>query len=200
MPKAVDHDLRRKQVVALAAQLIAQHGISGISFKVIADAAGASTAIVSHYFKNKRDLLSQTYRSLLDQSLEEQAVIVDRFDSNILDLAFVMLPLRTEMISAWRISIEFFSEALGDPMIQKEWESNLDKAARNYERIFERSIGKGEFPKTLNAHEAAQDLLALIRGIGTEVAVSEARWPADRQKQAVYRMLTGMGYTGPMHD
>ncbi len=200
MPKAVDHDMRRKEVVSLAAQLIARHGIGGISFKTIAEAAGASTAIVSHYFRNKRDLLQQTYRALLSASQDEQLAVVNRFDSSIFELAFILLPLREEMISAWRISIEFFAEALGDPMIRNEWEANLEAAARNYERLFERSIGRGDFPQSLNAHEAAQDLLALIRGIGTEVAVSQARWPADRQRQAVRRMLSGMGYSGPAHD
>ena len=200
MPKAVDHDARRRKVVSLAAQLIAREGIAAVSFKGIAEAAGASTAIVSHYFKNKRDLLQQTYRQLLRRSQEEQARVLGEYESTILDLAYVLLPLRPEIISAWRISIEFFSEALGDPLIKREWEANLDLAAKNYERIIERCIGKGEFPRELNAHEAAQDLLALIRGIGTEVAVSDARWPADRQRQAVWRMLAGFGYSGIFHE
>ncbi len=194
MPKAVDHDLRRREVVELAARLIGEQGIAAVSFKALAEAAGASTAIVSHYFRNKRDLLEQTYRAVLGRSIDEQARLIGRFDATVADLAYLMLPDRPEMVTAWRISIEFFAEALGDPEIRKEWEANLETAARNYERIIERSIGRGDFPTSLNAHDAAQDLLALIRGIGTEVAVSSGRWPAQRQRDAVDHMLAGMGY------
>lgn len=192
MPKTVDHDERRKSVVSLAARLIARDGIGAVSFKGIADAAGSSTAIVSHYFENKKDLLHQTYRTLLGRSKAEQDALVEIPDSGVIDLAEALLPLRPEMVGAWRISIEFFTEAMTDPEIKREWDANLQLAIEHFEILFDRMIAAGQLPTGLDGHEAAHDMLALIRGIGTEVAVSPDRWPPDRQRRAVRQMLARM--------
>lgn len=192
MPKVVDHDERRETVVSLTAKLIAKDGIGAVSFKGIADAAGSSTAIISHYFASKKDLLHHTYRSILGRSQREQAALLDSPDSGVLDLAEALLPLRPEMVSAWRISIEFFSEAMTDPEIKREWEANLESAISGFERLFDRMIADGRASPKLDSRQAAQEMLALVRGIGTEVAVSGGRWPPELQRDAVRRMLAGI--------
>jgi AcrR family transcriptional regulator len=192
MPKVVNHDERREAVVSLAAHMIAKEGIGSISFKGIADAAGASTAIVSHYFANKKELLHHTYRTLLGRSQREQAALLQSSDAGVLDLAEALLPLRPEMVSAWRISIEFFSEALTDSDIRREWEANLESAICGFEQLFDRMVADGRASPKLNSRQAAQELLALVRGIGTEVAVSAERWPPELQRDAVRRMLAGI--------
>ncbi len=197
MPKIVDHDERRDTVVSLTARVIARDGISGVSFKGIADEAGASTAIVSHYFANKQELLRHTYRTLLGRSQQEQAKLIQKRGSTVLDLAEVLLPLREEMISAWRISIEFFSEAMTDPAIKAEWEKNLTGAAAGFQILFDRMIERGEIPATVSSYEASMEMLALIRGIGTEVALCGSRWTGEAQRRAVRRMLTALKTDSP---
>lgn len=189
MPKIVDREERRDTVVSLTARVIARDGINGVSFKGIADEAGSSTAIVSHYFANMRELLHHTYRTLLSRSQLRQREVVERDGSTVLDLAEVLLPLGEESISAWRISIEFFSEAMTDQAIKVEWEKNLLIATAQFQTLFERMKARGEFPASVDGNEAAQEMLALIRGIGTEVAVCTSRWDSEAQRRAVRRML-----------
>ena len=57
MPRIVDHDARRRRVAEEAAELIAERGIDAVTFREIGERAGCSTAIVSHYFRDKRDVL-----------------------------------------------------------------------------------------------------------------------------------------------
>jgi len=57
MPLIVDHDARRREVGAIAARLIATSGLEGVTVRDVARIAGFSTAVVSHYFDNKRALL-----------------------------------------------------------------------------------------------------------------------------------------------
>ena len=61
MPRTVDRDQRRAELIARAAQLIATKGIDGLTIRSVAKAAGVSTGVVSHYFSDKRDLLQTTY-------------------------------------------------------------------------------------------------------------------------------------------
>lgn len=189
MPKIVDHQQRREQVTSVAAKVIAQDGLAAVSIKGIADAAGSSTAIVSHYFESKQDLLRQTYRTVLNQSMIEQAELLEDSAASVLALADRLLPLRPEMVGAWRISIEFFSGALTDPEIRAEWERNLVTCIRSFRILFDRMAAAGTLPAHVDTGAAAQDIVSLIRGIGTEYAVNGQRWPADRQRAAVSRLL-----------
>ena len=68
MPLIVDHEFRRKEVAAVASQLIARAGLEAVTIRDVAQAAGCSTAIVSHYFHNKRELLLFTYRYSIESA------------------------------------------------------------------------------------------------------------------------------------
>jgi AcrR family transcriptional regulator len=60
VPIQVDRDAQRQHVTDIAAQLVADEGVSALTFRRVADAAGSSTAIVSTYFSDKLDLLAAT--------------------------------------------------------------------------------------------------------------------------------------------
>ena len=57
MPKQVDHERRRRAVAAVAADLVAAEGRRALTVRNVADAAGYSTTVVSHYFDDLADLL-----------------------------------------------------------------------------------------------------------------------------------------------
>ena len=63
MPRVVDHEARRAEVAAVAADLIARRGLDGVSVRDVAAAGGYSTTVVTHYFASKRELLLHAYRS-----------------------------------------------------------------------------------------------------------------------------------------
>jgi AcrR family transcriptional regulator len=65
MPIQVDRESQREHVTSLAARLVAQEGVAAPTFRRVAEAAGSSTAIVSTYFADKRDLLLSTFRALM---------------------------------------------------------------------------------------------------------------------------------------
>ncbi|MCK9469897.1 MAG: TetR/AcrR family transcriptional regulator, partial [Porticoccaceae bacterium] len=57
MPRIVNHEERRRQVARVARDLILQCGIDNVTVREIASLAGYSTAVVSHYFRNKKELM-----------------------------------------------------------------------------------------------------------------------------------------------
>ena len=67
MPRYVDHAARRRHVAATAAELVGTHGLDALTFRNVADAAGCSTTVVTHYFADKRDLLLSTFREVADR-------------------------------------------------------------------------------------------------------------------------------------
>src|SRR4051794_27554166 len=68
MPLVVNPSQRRRDVAAVAARLVAEGGAEAVTVRAVAEAAGYSTKIVSHYFADKRALILSTYRYAADRS------------------------------------------------------------------------------------------------------------------------------------
>ena len=62
MPKIVDHELRRQELLAATWRVIARTGIIGVTTREIAREAGVSTGVLAHYFADKEELLAAALR------------------------------------------------------------------------------------------------------------------------------------------
>lgn len=70
MPKIVDHEQYRKQLLASCAALFAKHGYAGVSMKQVAQAAGVTTGTLYHYFADKEALFAALVQEMNDRDLE----------------------------------------------------------------------------------------------------------------------------------
>ncbi|MFF4417571.1 TetR/AcrR family transcriptional regulator [Streptosporangium sp. NPDC001559] len=57
MPKIVDHEQRRDELVRAVWEVISREGIEGATVRKVAEAAGVSVGGLRHYFDNQRGLL-----------------------------------------------------------------------------------------------------------------------------------------------
>ncbi|MBW0103982.1 TetR/AcrR family transcriptional regulator, partial [Pseudonocardia sp. KRD291] len=57
MPKIVDHDQRREEILDAAIRVIGTVGIDHATTRAIARESGYSTGVLSHYFEDKDELL-----------------------------------------------------------------------------------------------------------------------------------------------
>ncbi|NRQ34990.1 TetR family transcriptional regulator [Nonomuraea sp. NN258] len=58
MPKVVDHERRREELVRAVWEVISRDGIEGATVRKVAEAAGVSVGGLRHYFDSQRDLLA----------------------------------------------------------------------------------------------------------------------------------------------
>ena len=65
MPKRVDHDERRRQIVRALWRITEQGGLGAVSFREVATEAGVSVRLVQYYFGTKADLLREANRQAL---------------------------------------------------------------------------------------------------------------------------------------
>ncbi|MDO5287268.1 MAG: TetR/AcrR family transcriptional regulator [Actinomycetia bacterium] len=57
MPRVVDTEQRRSEIVMAVWAVIYQQGIEGVTYQAVAHEAGVSVGRVQHYFASKRDLV-----------------------------------------------------------------------------------------------------------------------------------------------
>ncbi len=180
MPPPVDHEARRKQVAAIAARLLAKSGLEGVTFRDIAKAAGYSTAIVSHYFRNKRELMTYIFRSAavgavakVDEELaagKPMQVCVEW-----------LLPLDEERTRDWQIWIAFWGHVANDPEMMAEQQRRAREALDLIKRVLAREYeGLDVSEQTMELR--ARRLLTMITGLATETVFDPQQWPPERQR------------------
>ncbi|WP_165492227.1 TetR/AcrR family transcriptional regulator [Egibacter rhizosphaerae] len=88
MPKIVDHEEYRAELLAGSAELFADRGFDGLTTREVADALGVSTGTIYHYFSGKRDLflrvvehMTERLTVVLTADLEQAEGPVARFDA-----------------------------------------------------------------------------------------------------------------------
>lgn len=185
MPVFVDREERRALVVAVASRLIAEAGLDAVTVRDVAEAAECSTAIVSHYFHNKRELLFLTYNSSIDRATErcEAALVAAHGDLK----AYVaeLMPLDEERVIEWKIWVAFWARAVADPEIAEVQRSCIMRTRGNILRIMCQLDAKGVFAPGADLDAAARRILTLLLGMAVQVLFDPADWPAERQHALV---------------
>ena len=114
MPKKVDHEARREELVLAAWRVIAARGIDEVTIREIARESGYSSGVLAHYFENKDDLLAHALRlshtrirKRYDAEVETP-VAADALKAILLD----NLPLDEQRDLETRIEMSFWARAL----------------------------------------------------------------------------------------
>lgn len=116
MPKVVDHDQRRIELVNATWRIIARLGIEGATMREIAAEAGFANGALKPYFGTKDDLLTFAFGHVFRQTNGR----ITRSTRGLSGLAALraycheILPLDETRVSEARIVIPFWQKALGN--------------------------------------------------------------------------------------
>ena len=181
MPVSVDHEARRRQVVAVASRLIAEEGLDAVSVRDIAEAARCSTAIVSHYFHGKRELLFLTYRSSIERGTERCEAALARSGGDLKAYIAELMPLDDERVIEWKIWLAFGARAVADPEIAEAQRDCVRRTRGNIRRIMKELDGRGALKPGLDLEDESRRILTLLMGMAVQVLFDAEDWPAARQ-------------------
>ncbi len=143
MPVFVDREERRRLVVTVASRLIAEAGLEAVTIRDVAVAAECSTAIVSHYFHNKRELLFLTYNSSIDRANERCEAAMAAADGDLKAYIGEIMPLTEEQVIEWKIWIAFWAKAISDAEIAEVQRSCILRTRGNLTRVMRELNARG---------------------------------------------------------
>src|SRR5215468_12372823 len=146
MPKIVDWDARRDEILSATWRVIARDGIAKATIRAIAREADCSRGILAHYFDDKADILG----SALVMSHRRVAARMDAGAAGLsgLDaLRVVMLealPLDEPRDLEAQIEISFWGRALGNPELRMVQNAEFDRFARRLRANLAQAREQGE--------------------------------------------------------
>jgi AcrR family transcriptional regulator len=181
MPIQVDRMSQREHVTSLAACLVAREGVAALTFRRVAEAAGSSTAIVSTYFTDKRDLLLSTFRAAASRTTVRFEAAINAGGS-LQDCLEAWLPLDEDRLTDWRVILAFWGVAVTDPELAAVQDGHVSRARARVEKLLraeraERGENAGRADSRRPPPEPerlAQQILALTLGIALQAVFEPA--------------------------
>ncbi len=190
MPKKVDHDARRLELVQASWDVLCEDGIEGVSLRRVADAANCTTGRIAHYFEGRDALLVASLRLANSQAAERMQAIADEETDPLKQLRAVLLeslPLDTRRLKEWQVWLSFWAATIG----------HKDLAAENQRRYAEwrTALQSALRPLTSisDATALADRLVTLIDGLGIAATLDpskEKRRRAEAEVDAFLNALT----------
>jgi AcrR family transcriptional regulator len=166
----------RDRILEAACELIAEDGIDDVRIARVAMRAGASTALVHHYFSTREELLEQalihSFEAAGDERFGEdgpEATATGRLAAAIRDC----LPLPGSQEREWVLWVELWLRAVREPQLRAV-------AAELYRRYREwlaaairAGVESGEFRPELAVDEVADLAMALLDGGGVRALIED---------------------------
>ena len=121
MPKQVDHEQRRIEIVEATWRIVARGGFAAATMREIAAEAGFANGGLKHYFATKDDLLVAAFQRTFYR-VNERAGLATGGRSGldaIRALCMEMLPLDRERQTESRVAVAFWDRAASNPALMK---------------------------------------------------------------------------------
>ncbi|MDG3017000.1 TetR/AcrR family transcriptional regulator [Speluncibacter jeojiensis] len=128
MPKIIDHDERRREIIDVTWQLIVDGGIESVTMREIANAAGFANGALKHYFPSKDDIVEATYERALEMMTERVVAAVNesRGLAALRELSWAAMPLDKAGITAGRVLLPFWELSLSNQRLYDHYLEHLE--------------------------------------------------------------------------
>jgi AcrR family transcriptional regulator len=182
-----------ERILEAACDLIAAEGIDEVRIARVATRAGASTALVHHYFSTREELLEQALIHSFEQAGE------DRFEKPVEPretateaLARAIsecLPLPGLQEREWVLWVELWLRAVREPELgpvaarlyrrYREWMAGLIRAG----------VESNEFRADVDAEALADVAMALLDGVGVRALIHDPAMEVESARRLVAERL-----------
>lgn len=153
---------RPAEIMAAALDLFSEKGFAATRLDDVADAAGVSKATIYLYFENKEQLFTALVRELVTPRFDEIENMIETHEGPSADLLAFMIGRIGEVATTTRIPALVkivLAESGNFPEIRNYYRDNIVKRGlKNFARIVERGIARGEFRKC-DPQAAAQSII-----------------------------------------
>lgn len=191
MPRVGMEPIRRRQLIDATIYCIEQHGIADVTIAQIAQQAGLSSGIISHYFGGKMGLLKETMLELmrnLNQSIAEKMAAEPQPISARRSLEIILACNFDETTnrSAMKVWLSFWAMSMHQPELHRLQKINDNRLYSNLLHHFKQLLSEEE------AENAARGLAALIDGLWLHGSLRTARFDAEQARNITLQFLNSV--------
>ena len=168
----------RERILEAACDLIASDGIDDVRIARVAMRAGASSALVHHYFSTREELLAQALVHSFESAGDERfgAEPHDEPATATAGLARAIescLPLPGAQERDWTLWVELWLRAVRDPALRPVAADLYGRYREWFAAAIAAGLESGEFESGRSAEDLADLAIAIIDGAGVRVLIRD---------------------------
>lgn len=194
MPKIVDHDARRGQIVDAMIRVAARTGLHTVTMRSVAAEAGVSVALIQYYFGDKAELVHAGLAHLERRSVERWQARLADLGEPVPTRAYVeafcaeALPTDAGSRTFHLVWTSYATLAMTDPELAAQpFADGPRRREHELADALRRARADGELSRDVDPGTEAARLLALSHGLGTGVLVGQ-RTPAEAEAVIAYHL------------
>jgi AcrR family transcriptional regulator len=183
LPKIVDHEERREEVIAAVWRVIARDGLESSTIRAMAKETGASAGILAHYFKDKDDILTYALKLSHRRIRERQNKKLDGLTGLEALKALVLdnLPLDEERELETRLEISYWARSLTRAEVTKVQRAEAAILHKRMVDLVLEAQSLGEIDKGQSPEMIVERLHALIDGLSVHALIHRKRVSNETQ-------------------
>ncbi|WP_169945999.1 TetR/AcrR family transcriptional regulator [Microbispora sp. H11081] len=189
MPKIVNHEERRGEVVAAARRIILREGIEAATTRAIAREAGYSNGVLTHYFADKDEILlsalEASHRRIADRLREKLSGRTGL--AALRELLLDNVPLDDERAGETGLEVGFWGRSLTSPALLEVQRREAAELRYLVTSLLRSAAEAGEIRVDEDLEDVAERLLALVDGL----SVHRLLYPSHVTAQRLERLVTG---------
>jgi AcrR family transcriptional regulator len=190
VPKAVDHEARRRELAEAVWRVISADGVHRASVRAVAAESGWSTGSLRHYFPTQDALLAFAMELLADKARTRLQAIDDRDTRTVLRrIAEALLPMTDEHRVEVEVWVSLLARAQVDPGLRRAERDNREALLAVLSGVLWPASARGELAAGRNPDLEAVRLLSVIDGLTLACVFSPERIGVDTALAVVDRHL-----------
>lgn len=189
MPKIVDHDQRRQELIEEAALVIAERGLENTTLRDVAKSAGFSANLVAHYFKNKDDLLWHVHRFVGQRAARR---FMTSSDHSLYSLVESVLPYTSDTIVQWKVTLFFWSRAINDPDLSTVQNELMPQIRSDIAGIIREQQDAGQVRPDIDIPIAVERLLNLTYSLSVRILMERNKYTKAFSRKLIRSSLSDL--------
>jgi AcrR family transcriptional regulator len=195
LPKIVDHEERREELIAAVWRVIARDGLDASTIRAIAKETDSSAGALSHYFKDKDDILTFALKLSHRRIRERQNRKLDGLKGveALRELVLDNLPLDEERELETRLGVGYWARSLTRPEVRKVQGTEAAVLHKRLVALIIEAQRGGDMDGETAASTIAERLLALIDGLSLHALLYPERLSPHAQMTIIDQEFVKLG-------
>lgn len=169
MPKVIDHDQRRAEIIRATWRSIAERGIEATTMRELARELGQSNGAIGYYFPHKRAILTAAFEYVFEATNRRFTAAQAASNAKGIDAlrAFLheTLPIDQERRLEARIVIPFLEFAAVDEELAALFRERMNEWFDQLAVFLRQAVGAGDARADLDVRAAAELIVSTVTGI-----------------------------------
>ena len=180
------------RIVRATWAVIRSEGIQSVSMRRVAQQANCTTGLITHYFRDKDELVTHAYRVVLDKMIADATLSVQRERSvgeRLLAAVEAIEPTNAEMKEFTVVLMNFWGQAAFNEAYAARCRQDYRRWRDLIGRVVKEGIASGELRPDTDVRGVTDLITLLSDGLSVGMTLTPNAYPAERRRALIRSIL-----------